>query len=66
MNTIIQHKNCEGSENFIRAGGNIPCPVCKEPYKCHPYCSESQFALDHKGRPLCYLQVLCDGTHVKL
>ena len=42
-------------EPFIRASGNVPCPVCGRTYLRHP---------EDPDEP--WLNVLCDGTRVKL
>jgi hypothetical protein len=46
---------------FVRAGGNAVCEICHRKYFDHP---QNTDYLDWNGYP--YLNVLCDGTLVKL
>jgi len=57
-----QERQPEPEEDFIRAGGDVICPDCGQPYKKHPY-SYAEADL-FQGHP--YLNVLCNGTKVKL
>ena len=52
----------EEEEDFIRAGGEVICEVCQLPYKQHPYSYKPADLF--QGHP--YLNVLCDGSKVKL
>jgi hypothetical protein len=49
----VQHENAQ--LNFLRANGDMLCPLCGNPYRNHPE--------DGKAS---YLNVLCNGTRVKL
>lgn len=47
--------------SFIRAVGTVKCEQCGLEYRKHP---EDTGVLDSNGEP--WLNVLCDGTRVKL
>lgn len=47
--------------DFFRAAGACICPGCQQEYRKHPYSQEYR---DWLGTP--YLNVLCDGSLVKL
>jgi 5'-nucleotidase len=51
----------DDAPEIIRARGMTPCEVCHEPYADHPY--DLGF-LDYDRQP--YVNVICDGTRVKL
>lgn len=52
---------CDGETSFIRAGGDCRCSKCGLEYRKHRWCSQSKA---YSGEYV--LNVLCDGTHVKL
>lgn len=62
---IVCLDGCE--EDFIRAG-DLDCEKCKEPYRKHPYCRQSQLPESMRAGRWAefYIHVLCDGRHVKL
>jgi hypothetical protein len=47
--------------DFIRASGDVICEVCGKPYRKHPFDME---IIGWQDEP--FLNVLCDGTRVKL
>ena len=51
----------EISNKAIRAGGDVVCSICNKKYYDHPFIEN---CLDNEGRP--YLNIICDGTIVKL
>jgi len=62
-------RDCGGETTFRRADGRCICETCGREYWEHPHCANS--ALPESMQPSsvfrCYsLNVLCDGSHVKL
>lgn len=51
----------DGKHEIIRASGDCICEICGKEYRRHP---DDMEELSYQGLP--FLQVLCDGTRVKL
>lgn len=60
---------CQNQVDFIRAESNCICTVCGKYYWQHPDCPQSALPEDMQSSSVTtdyMLNVLCDGTHVKL
>ena len=54
LNPVIEEPD------YVRAGGEVICQQCQQPYKRHPFDMSELY----QGSP--WLNILCDGTRVKL
>lgn len=56
----------EDELDFIYASGNCICEICGKTYLKHPFDYSILGMEDHAGIKQPFLNILCDGTKVKL
>jgi hypothetical protein len=62
-------RDCGGETTFRRADGRCVCETCRKEYRQHPHCANSALPKSMQSSSVNVeysLNVLCDGSHVKL